>query len=102
LLSVRGEGEPMRSAFFRARDTGALDDIPGLVYSRGDEDGVAEELVDTGIQRLVGDLDELPHPVLWYRLREPPGGAATLASRALPAELVRKHSPISSLVLTFG
>src|SRR5436190_9069523 len=32
LLSVRAEGESMRSAFFRARDSGALDGIPGLVY----------------------------------------------------------------------
>jgi len=102
VLSMRAEGEPMRTAFARARDCGALDGIPGLVYSRGDRDGVAEDLVDTGVQRLLGDLDELPHPVLGYRLLEPPSGAATLASRALPPERVRKHSPIGSVVLTFG
>ncbi|MHC4718124.1 MAG: radical SAM protein, partial [Planctomycetota bacterium] len=86
LLSVRADGEPMRSAFIRARDSGALDEIPGLVYARGDRDGVAEELVDTGIQRLVGDLDELPHPALGYRLLEPPSGGAALAARAIPAD----------------
>jgi radical SAM superfamily enzyme YgiQ (UPF0313 family) len=102
LLSIRSDGEPMRSAFTRARDSGALDAIPGLVYSRGRRDGVAEELIDTGIQRLLGDLDELPHPMLGYRLLEPPGGAETLSSQALPPDRVRKHSPISSLVLTFG
>jgi len=102
ILSIRGKGEPMRSAFFRARDTGALDGTPGLVYSRGREDGLAEELVDTGVQRLVGDLDELPSPVLGYRLLEAPSRKATLAANALSADRIRKLSPISSLVLTFG
>jgi len=62
LLSVSGRHEPMRLAFVRARDSGALDEVPGLVYSRGSCNGVPEELIDTGMQRLVGDLDELPHP----------------------------------------
>ena len=102
VLSMRVRGESMRSAFNRARDSRALDDVPGLVYSRGDRNGVPEELVDTGIQRLVGDLDELPHPVLGYRLMEPPGRHATLSARAMPVDQVQKRSPISSLVLTFG
>ena len=102
LLSVRGEGEPLRSAFIRARDTGALDDVPGLVYARGEADGVAEELVDTGIQRLVGDLDELPGPALGYRLLERPSGEATLASRAIPAREVHRFSRLGGLVLTLG
>lgn len=102
LLSTRAPGEPMRSAFARARDRGVLDGIPGLVYARGSGEGLAEELVDTGIQRLVGDLDELPHPVLGYRLLEPPSGSTTLAARALETRLVRRYSTISSLVLTYG
>jgi radical SAM superfamily enzyme YgiQ (UPF0313 family) len=102
LLAVRANKEPLRATFRRARDSGALDDIPGLVYSRAGIDDVAEELVDTGIQRLVRDLDELPHPVLGYRLLEPPSRRATLASHALPDDRVNKYSPIGSLVLTFG
>ena len=102
VLSIRGEGESMRSAFARARDTGVLDKIPGLVYPIGGRDGVAEELVDTGTQRLLGDLDELPHPVLGYRLLEAPSRGATLAPQALPASRVRRRTPISSLVMTFG
>ncbi|MGA8031316.1 MAG: radical SAM protein, partial [Casimicrobiaceae bacterium] len=102
LLSVRGRGESMRSAFIRARDDGALDDVPGLVYSRGDSNGLPEELADTGMQRLVADLDELPHPALGYRLLEPPGRHATLSAHALPVDQVRRKSPLSSLVLTFG
>src|SRR5947207_4122037 len=102
LLSARGRRESMRSAFVRARDSGALDDVPGLVYSRGSRNGVPEELIDTGMQRLVRDLDELPHPVLGYRLLEPPSRHATLCTHALPVDQIRKRSPISSLVLTFG
>jgi len=102
VLSVRARGEPMRSAFRRARDAGALDDIPGLVYARGERDGLAEELVDTGTQRLLGGLDELPHPVLGYRVLEPPGRGPELAPRPLDASEVRRRSPIASLVLTFG
>ena len=102
LLSVRAAGESMRSAFYRARDGGMLDGVPGLVYPRGGRDGAPEELIDTGMQRLVGDLDELPHPVLGYQLLEPPGRSADLAPQALPANRVRRYSPISSLVMTFG
>ncbi|MFQ5592329.1 MAG: B12-binding domain-containing radical SAM protein [Phycisphaerae bacterium] len=102
LLSIRARGEPLRRTFMRARDTGILYDIPGLVYARTNEAGVAEELVDTGVQRLVGDLDELPHPVLGYRLLEPPGTRPTLSVRALPPDEVGRYSPIGSLVLTLG
>src|SRR5204863_8696377 len=86
LLSVRSGAESMRSAFFRARDSGALEDIPGLVYGRGGTDGAPEELIDTGVQRLVGDLDELPDPVLGYRMLEPPARfRATLSAQPVPA-----------------
>jgi len=102
VLSTRARGESVRSAFVRARESRALDAVPGLVYARGDRNGVPQALVDTGIQRLLGDLDELPHPVLGYRLLEPPGRHATLSTRAMQADEVRQRSPISSLVLTFG
>ena len=102
LLATRGRGESMLSAFVRARDSRALDAVPGLVYSRSGKSGIPEELVDTGIQRLVGDLDELPHPILGYRLMEPPGRHANLNTRAMPVDEVQKRSPIGSLVLTFG
>lgn len=102
LLEQRGRHETLRAAFQRARDAGLLDDVPGLVYARTDPLGTVEELVDTGIQRLVGDLDELPHPALGFRLLEPPSRRTTLQSRALAPEHVRRHSPIAALVLTFG
>ena len=79
LLAMRGDGESMRSAFLRARDCAALDEIPGLVYSRSSSpEGPPEELVDTGIQQLLGNLDEFPSPVIGYSLLEPPSRLATL------------------------
>jgi radical SAM superfamily enzyme YgiQ (UPF0313 family) len=102
LLSVRAKNEPMRSAFQRARDTGALDGVAGLVYARKNAQDVTEQLVDTGIQRLLGDLDELPQPALGYRLLEPPSKLPTLAPAAIPSGMVRRHSPVGSLVFTQG
>lgn len=102
LLELRGRQESLRAALVRARDGGMLDDIPGLVYPRTGPTGAAEELIDTGIQRLVGDLDELPHPALGYRLLEPPSRGTTLQRQALAPQQVRRYSSIASLVLTFG
>lgn len=102
LLSLRNRGESMRSVFIRARDSGALDGIAGLVYSKGRRDGVAEELVDTGIQRLVGDLDEQPDPVWGYGILESPGPSTALSSRPMPARRVSRQGMIGSLVLTLG
>ncbi len=103
LLSQRAGGESMRSAFLRARESGALDDIPGLVYSRSaTRNGPIEELVGTGIQRLLGDLDELPSPVLGYRLLEPPSANSTLGACTLPEDRVHKHCIASTIVLTAG
>ncbi len=102
LLSAHRRGEPFRRAFLRARDGGILDSVPGLVYGVGGADGVTQQLVNTGVQCLLGDLDELPHPSLGYSLLEPPGRMAELADKPLPARLVRRYSPVSSLVLTYG
>jgi len=102
LLTERAQNESMRDVFLRARDGGLLDDIPGLCYARTDQHGVALEIVDTGVQRLLGNLDELPSAIHGYRLLESPNRATTLGAQPLQANRVRKHSPISSLVLTFG
>ena len=94
----------MRSVVPARPRCGALDGIPGLVYGQSSKpDGPVEELVDTGIQRLLGDLDELPHPVIGYSLARTAQsqGERSAASR-LPADRVRKHCMISSIVLTVG
>jgi hypothetical protein len=51
---------------------------------------------------LLGDLDELADPMPAYSILERPSSSARLAWRPLNRGLVRKLSPISSLVLTFG
>lgn len=103
LLSIKGERETLRQAFLRARDSGALDAIPGLVYAQSSSArGPAEELIDTGIQQLLGNLDELPSPVIGYSLLETPSRSDTLGLKSLPDNRVRKHSPIGSMVLTSG
>jgi hypothetical protein len=102
VLSFRAGNESMRSAFQRARDQGALDDIPGLVYAKTDRNGVAQELVDTGIQRLLADLDELPDPVPGYAILEPPSDRATLAAEPMRAEQVRKSCRFAAIAVTQG
>ncbi len=101
LMELRADREPLRQTFLRARDGGLLDDVPGLVYALGDGP-VPDELVDTGIQRLVGDLDEQPYSGLGYSILEPPSGRETLASAPLPRERVGRHSKLVPLVLTLG
>ncbi len=102
LLTLRGRGESLRECFARARDERLLEDIPGLVYAHGAEDGLAEELIDTGVQRLVGDLDELAMPGPAYRVLERPGLHRALARQPLPAGAIHRTSPIASLVMTLG
>ena len=103
LLNCRLGNESLRTTFLRERDAGTLDGIPGIVYGLSSRrEGPTEELVDTGIQRLVGDLDELPHPVLGYQLLEPPSRGATLGTAALAPREVRRHCKVASIVLTIG
>ncbi len=102
LLSLRAEGNRCDRRSCGHVTAESLDDIPGLVYARGDRDRPVQELVDTGVQRLVGDLDELPDPVLGYRVLEAPGLASTLGRVALSADRIRRLAPISSIVMTFG
>ncbi|MFP4104988.1 MAG: B12-binding domain-containing radical SAM protein [Phycisphaerae bacterium] len=101
VLSVRSPGESMRSAFLKAKHQGLLNEIPGLVYPVGDGP-VPDQLIDTGIQRLVADLDELPSAVTGFKLLEKPSRFRKGLSGTLPANRVRFHSPVASMVLTLG
>ena len=56
----------------------------------------------TGVQRLLGDLDELPNMVHGYRLIEPPSKLPALSSHALAANKVGALATVSTTVLTFG
>jgi radical SAM superfamily enzyme YgiQ (UPF0313 family) len=102
IMEARGKGEHPRRAFHRLRRSGLLDDVPGLVFREGDEKAPLSRLIDTGIQRLVQDLDELPHPVVSMGLLEPPHSRRTMSRRPLPIGKVHRHASMISLVTTHG
>ncbi len=92
----------MRSGFERCRFNGALDKTPGLVYLSPDSAPDQPIAVNTGIQRLLRDLDEVPMPDAGYRLLEPPHSGPGLKPHPLPAKKVAWRTPIASVVTTHG
>ena len=102
LLQFKGEGETMRQAFIRAREDRALEDIPGLVYRADSPGGGTAHLVDTGIQRLVQYLDELPMPLAAFSKLEPIHRRTRLTARPIPADQIHKSCKITSLTITQG
>lgn len=102
LAEARGTGDTMRDAFERARQSGLLDDIPGLVYRPDSLGGPPDYLINTGVQRLVQDLDELPLPFDAMRLFEPPHNRTTLSSKPIPIEQFGRHAKIWAIVSTHG
>jgi radical SAM superfamily enzyme YgiQ (UPF0313 family) len=102
VLAQRGMGDSARSAFERARQSGALGGVPGLVYLSPDAPAGQPIAINTGVQRLLRDLDELPMPDAGYRLLEPPHRGRRLRERPYPAEKVGKRSSIASIITTQG
>lgn len=102
IMDEKREGEHIRDAFERVRAQGLLEDIPGLVYRPDDSEGEPEYLIDTGIQRLVQDLDELPLPFDALGLFEPPHKRATLAPAPIPTERLGEKAKILAMVTTHG
>ena len=93
--------EPLRSAFLRARAGGALRDVPGLTYL-GEEDGESYSLVETGTQRLLLDLDELPMGIEALTHVEPPHRRRDLSAAPLARTSVVRRAPITPLEMTRG
>ncbi len=102
MMAHRGHGEHPRRLFHRLRRAGLLDDIQGLVFREGDERAPLGRLIDTGIQRMVQDLDELPHPMIGLKLMEPPHNRATLSRGPLAVNRIRKYSGAAAIVTTHG
>jgi radical SAM superfamily enzyme YgiQ (UPF0313 family) len=102
LMEHRVAGEHVRKTFHRLRRSGLLDDIPGLVFREGEERGRVERLINTGIQRMVQDLDELPHPEIGLSLLEPPHNRQTLSARPIPLSRMWRYASVISLVTTHG
>jgi radical SAM superfamily enzyme YgiQ (UPF0313 family) len=102
IMSHRGKKEHPRKTFHRLRRSGLLDDIPGLVFREGDEKAPLGRLIDTGVQRMVQDLDELPHPIEALGLLEPPHRRHQMSARPVPVERLGRYGGIISLVTTHG
>jgi radical SAM superfamily enzyme YgiQ (UPF0313 family) len=102
IMEARGRGEHPRKVFHRLRRSGLLDDVPGLVFREGDEKDPAGRLINTGIQRLVQDLDELPHPLTSLGLIEPPHRHTRLTRRTVPPSRLYRFAGMVSLVTTHG
>ena len=102
LLSLRHGGEHPRDSWERARRNGALNDVPGLVYLPTDFDHRCPRAINTGVQRLLRDLDELPMPDAGYRMLEPPHRRRTLAKSPCPPRRVGRLSEIGSIIATHG
>lgn len=102
IMEARVGTEHVRKTFHRLRRSGLLDDIQGLVFCEGDEKAPAERLINTGIQRLVQDLDELPHPIESLGLLEPPHRRRTLSRTAIPMPKLHRYASMISVVTTHG
>jgi len=102
LLEFRGRAGTMRKAFEMARREGALSDIRGIVYRPDEGADRRMVLVDTGKQRLLRDLDELPDVLLGYTVLEPPHGRLEMTNQPLPLSRIRKYAKILPLVTTHG
>lgn len=102
VLAHRGRGEPVRAAFERARRAGALDAVPGIVFLAPGASPEEPMLRDTGLQRLVEDLDELPLEPVGLRLLEPPHRGEGLAAQAITAGHLQRHVFFVSLLMTQG
>ncbi|HEV3203441.1 MAG TPA: radical SAM protein [Gemmataceae bacterium] len=102
IMEYRGPGEHPRKVFHRLRRSGLLDDIPGLVFREGDEKEPLGRLINTGIQRLVQDLDELPLPLAGLGLLEPPHRRRTISRQPIKLNRLRRYAGMISVVTTHG
>jgi len=102
ILSDKRPGESVRAAFERVRTAGLLEEVPGLVYRPDAPAGPAAYLINTGIQRLVQDLDELPLPFEALGLFEPPHRQSALVAEPIPSERLGNYANFVSLVVTHG
>ena len=91
-----------RDAFEQARSVGALNEVPGLVYLSPNAHASKPVAVNTGVQRLLRDLDEYPLPDAGYRMLEPPHCRQTLAALPCAPRRVGRLSPIASVIATQG
>ena len=102
LADQTAPGERPLDAFKRARRCGLLDDIPGLVYRAPEHEPGKPYLINTGVQRLMRNLDEHPMPLSGYTCLEPAHRGRVMSAKPWPLKSVRKKAFLSTLVITHG
>ncbi len=102
LVEEAGLGERPLQVFQRVRHEGLLDSVAGLVYRAPDHEPAKPYLINTGVQRLMRNLDELPMPLEGYTCLEPIHRRKTLSSKPWPLKHVRRQSFVSMLATTHG
>ncbi len=105
LCAILGDHQPhltARGAFEQARLAGRLKSVPGLVYLPPNAHTSGPIAINTGVQRLLRDLDELPMPDAGYRMIEPPHRRRTLARLPCAPERIGRRSRIASVIATQG
>ena len=102
ILADRRDFLTARDAFENARLGGRLKSVPGLVYPSPDAHACEPIAINTGVQRLIRDLDELPLADAGYRMIEPPHRRRILAVRPCGSKRVGKLSPIAAVIATQG
>ncbi len=102
ILAHRSATETPLDAFENARLAGTLANVPGLVYLSPDASAQKPLAINTGVQRLLRDLDELPMPDAGYRMMEPPHRRRTLSAEPCSAKRVGRISTVASVIPTQG
>ena len=102
MLANRRGDESALETFQKTRRTGMLDDVPGLVYLSPEASPQEPIAINTGIQRLLRDLDEMPMPDAGFRMIEPPHRRRTLSAKPCSARRVGRLSTIASVIATHG
>ncbi|HIH38088.1 radical SAM protein [Candidatus Woesearchaeota archaeon] len=96
LMNVREEGEHLRETFNRVNEEGGLHHILGIMFFH------KGKLVNTGTQRLLSNLEELPSPLLGLSLLEPKHKKKTLSPSPLPLNRVSRFGRVLSLITSHG
>ncbi|HOW72003.1 MAG TPA: radical SAM protein [Phycisphaerae bacterium] len=102
VLADRHDGETPREAYERGRLDGVLAKVPGLVYLSPDASLEKTVAVNTGVQRLLRDLDELPMPDAGYRMLEPPHRRRMTSAEPCTPKQVGRLSTVASVISTQG
>lgn len=102
ILEHKSSNRTCLEAYRAARNSGDLERVPGLVYLPSDAPAERLYAINTGVQRLLGNLDEMPMPDAGYRMLEPPHRRETLAAEPYPPHKVGKLSIVASVISTHG